>query len=168
MKLKKTSKEFTLYVLAALASALSDILMFTLLRQLGLFFIYCQAASRIVGGATSFLINKHVSFDRHEGRAFIEMKRFSLLYAASYVLSFVLIWLSHSILGFSLLFAKPIADGACFLVNFAVMRNYVYATAPRLAGTLTAAGLGPSSQAAAQPRSLHRRLPGLLPGRQNR
>jgi putative flippase GtrA len=146
MKLTKTTREFTLYVLAALASALSDIVTFTLLAQLGLFFIYCQAASRIVGGATSFLINKHVSFDRHPGRTLVEMKRFSLLYAASYVLSFVLIWLSHSVLGFSLLFAKPMADGACFVVNFVAMRNYVYATAPRLAGTQSAAELGDRGQ----------------------
>ena len=138
MKPQKTARAFALYVLAALVSALSDIATFAFLGQLGLYFIYCQAASRIVGGGTSFLINKHVSFDRHHGRAFIEMRRFALLYVASYVLSFVLIWLFHGAFGLSLLLAKPMADGACFVFNFAVMRNYVYAATPHTAGTLWA------------------------------
>ncbi|MBI2339902.1 MAG: GtrA family protein [Deltaproteobacteria bacterium] len=113
--------------MAAALSALSDIAVFTLLVHSGLFFIYCQAVSRIVGGAVSFFINKHFSFDRHEGRTLIEIRRFLLLYAVSYTLSFVLLWFAHQRWGLRLLYAKPLADGTCFLFNFAVMKLYVYA-----------------------------------------
>lgn len=136
MENKRVLREFIWNIIAALSSALSDILAFTLLFHLGLYFLYCQAASRIVGGITSFLINKNFSFKKHEGRTLIEMKRFGLLYIASYLLGFCLLWLLYKQMGLSLIFAKPLADGICFIFNFFVMKYYVYSKA----GGITAIG----------------------------
>ena len=124
--LKKLSREFYFFILAAASSAISDIVIFTLLVHLGLYFVYCQGISRIIGGVVSFLINKNLSFNRHRRRALIEIRRFLLLYAASYLLSFFILWFLHQQMGLTLLYAKPIADGSCFVVNFIMMKFYVY------------------------------------------
>ena len=44
----------------------------------------------------------------------------------SLALSVGLLYVQVDLLGRSLYWAKLVADGACFLVNFAVMRGYVF------------------------------------------
>jgi putative flippase GtrA len=130
--------QFMKYVTVALISAASDWIVFA-----GLFALFgrpiaAQATSRIVGGVVSFAINKYWSFEsREHKRTLIEAWRFIVLFGASYILSLALFsfmtWVAvHPYV------AKLLADSACFIFNFMVMRLWVYrrrrpgATARRL------------------------------------
>ena len=61
-----------------------------------------------------------------KGRVLVQSRRFLLLYAFSLGLSVGLLFVQVDLLGRSLYGAKVVADGTCFLVNFVVMRGYVF------------------------------------------
>jgi len=123
----KITKSFSLYVLAALASALSDFLVFVTLVSLKVHYIPSQCISRLVGGVVSFVINKNFSFKSETSNSFIEIRRFLFLYAISYFLSIFNLWFIHNVLNAPVLVAKIITDGLGFIINFVLMRIYVFA-----------------------------------------
>ena len=120
-------KGFIRYNCAAILSALSDWITFLFLNQLGIFFVYGQMAARLVGGVTSFTINKYWSF-QSPGKTHILLhgRRFIMLFIFSYFLSNYLLYLFVEWLSFSLLWAKLMADGICYVINFLIMKSYVY------------------------------------------
>ena len=128
-----SKKEFVIYVFNAITSALIDIGIFSIIVVLGLNPFIGHGISRIAGGLTSFVLNKILTFKKNVGRTKIEVRRFLLLYAASYLLSFSLLWFFSSLLGISVLYSKITADAVCFLFNFAVMKLYVYSDTRGLA-----------------------------------
>lgn len=130
--MNRYSREFLFYILAAVLSALSDLTVFTVLVHLGLYFFYAQAISRIIGGVTSFIVNKKLSFNTPWFRTVVESRRFLVLYIVSYTLAFLWLWLYHERLAFPLLYAKVMSDGTGFILNFLVMRSYVYKEVPGL------------------------------------
>jgi len=135
MKKKKVSREFVFYFIAALSSAASDLLAFTALMHLGVYFFYSQMISRVVGGVISFIINKNFSFNTNRKRTLIEIRRFLLLYFVSFNLVLLLLWLVHEKWDLPLLYAKPMCDSIGFVFNFFVMKLYVYAQTRGLIAT---------------------------------
>ena len=120
-------KGFTRYNCTAILSAFSDWATFLILNQFGVFFVYNQMTARLVGGFTSFSINKYWSF-QHPGKSniLLEGRRFIMLFIFSYFLSNCLLYLFAQWLKFPLLWAKLMADGICYITNFIIMKNYVY------------------------------------------
>lgn len=124
----KTVLRFGQYSGVAALSAASDWLTFTVLvSALGVDHLASLMAARLVGGLVSFAVNRQWTFSGGARHSLSRSgRRFLLLYAASYGLSAGL---------FSLLSAvrlppypaKLITDLTCFLVNFAVMKTYVFA-----------------------------------------
>ncbi|MCB9663124.1 MAG: GtrA family protein [Alphaproteobacteria bacterium] len=116
------------YLTTAMASAGSDWLVFKLLGVLGLGPLGAQAVSRIVGGVTSFALNKTWTYESAgTGRTTEEALRFGVLYAVSYVLSLGLLYLAVEVLALPTDPSKLAADGLCFAVNFVAMRAWVFA-----------------------------------------
>lgn len=118
------------YLTTAVASAGADWLVFKLLGWLGVGPLGAQAVSRIVGGVTSFGLNKTWTYgSAATGRTRLEVVRFGVLYAFSYVLSLGTLHVAVAVLGLPVDPSKLFADGLCFVVNFVVMRAWVFASA---------------------------------------
>lgn len=114
------------YASVAVQSAASDWLVFTALVTLGADDLLAQGVGRGVGGVVSFVANKLWAFRSPGGHGLArEVTRFLTLYAFSYALSLGLFALGSELLGPWL--AKAVADTTCFLVNFVVMRAWVFA-----------------------------------------
>ena len=125
-RIKRTNQELIWFILIALMSCVSDFSVFTGLVFIGTNLFASQAVSRIVGGVTSFLLNKYLNFKTPYKRALVEARRFLFLYGVSYFLSLALLGIFHKILGLPLFYSKIMADGTCFVFNFIVMKLYVY------------------------------------------
>ena len=121
------NRKFIFYILIAITSALSDLFTFTVFLFFGLNLYASQGISRIIGGITSFVLNKHFTFEKQVRRTIIEARRFLLLYGVSYLLSFCLIWVLYNLFQLPTFYAKILTDGSCFLFNFIAMKLYVYA-----------------------------------------
>lgn len=120
-------KSFIRYNCSAVLSAFSDWATFLILNQSGLFFVYNQMIARLVGGLSSFSINKCWAFQSPgKTHLLLQGRRFVMLFIFSYFLSNYLLFLFVRKLELSLLWAKLIADGACYITNFFIMKNYVY------------------------------------------
>ena len=125
---RKAARESVAYVSVAVISALSDWIIFTAIVTVfpGAVLI-AQAVARIVGGLVSFSINRTWSFRDQQGHGLTtEARRFLILYVFSYVLSLTTLWVGSSLLGVNPYVAKLFADGLCFVVNFLVMKSYVF------------------------------------------
>ena len=114
------NRKFIFYILIAITSALSDLFTFTVFLFFGLNLYASQGISRIIGGITSFVLNKHFTFEKKVGRTKIEARRFLLLYWVSYLLSFCLIWILYNLFQLPTFYAKILTDGSCFLFNFII------------------------------------------------
>lgn len=135
MSAERTSGQFILYVLIAISSAASDVLVFAGLVFCGVNPLLCQAVARVAGGVTSFALNRNHNFPKSDGWLSIEVRRFLVLYVASYTLSLFCFWLFHRVFKLPLICAKPLVDGLCFLFNFMAMKMYVYAKVPGITAT---------------------------------
>jgi putative flippase GtrA len=120
-------KGFIRYNCAAVFSLFTDWLTFLTLNQLGIFFVYNQMIARLVGGLTSFSVNKYWAFQSPEKTyIFLQGRRFMMLFIFSYFLSNYLLYFFANRLGFSIFWVKLMADGVCYITNFFIMKNYVY------------------------------------------
>ncbi|HIJ62508.1 MAG TPA: methyltransferase domain-containing protein [Rhodospirillaceae bacterium] len=121
---------FGQYGSVAALSAASDWLAFSLLvSALGAGHLASLMTARIIGGLVSFAANRHWTFSGGNTLGLSRNgRRFLLLYGFSYLLSAGLFSLltQGSLPAYP---AKLITDLTCFLVNFAVMKAYVFAQA---------------------------------------
>lgn len=122
----KLVRQFVKYGGVAAGSAGSDWLIFAGLSLLDVHYIYAQMVARLVGGLFSFTINKYWAFDRGHGKLVVEGRRFLLLYVVSYHLSLAILYLLADKLGVMLPLAKLGADSTCLVINFIIMRVYVF------------------------------------------
>lgn len=122
----KLARDFVLYNLVALGSAGADWLVFLSLHALGAGHLAGQIGARGAGGVFSFLLNRRSMATGSDGRTLVQGRRFLLLYAFSMGLSVFLLYVQVDLLHRSLYGAKIVADGSCFIVNFVVMRGYVF------------------------------------------
>lgn len=126
--MQKSAHESVAYISVAGISAGSDWIVFTAINW---FFpgavLTAQAIARIVGGVVSFTINRSWSFKDQQGRGLsVEARRFLILYVFSYVLSLTTLYVLTSLGGLNPYISKAFADGLCFVVNFLVMKSYVF------------------------------------------
>jgi putative flippase GtrA len=121
----KLARAFVLYNLVAVGSAIADWVVFLALQAAGLPLVPRQVGGRLAGGLFSFACNRR-AMQSGEGRGvLVQGRRFVLLYVFSLGLSIAV--LSGLVAaGVSVYASKVVADGTCFLVNFAVMRGYVF------------------------------------------
>jgi putative flippase GtrA len=119
-------KQFSKYGGVAAGSALTDYAVFTLLLFLGTGVLPAQIVSRISGGVFSFAVNKYWSFGAKEGHLKREGRRFLILYGFSYLLALLIVYVLTVDFGINPYPAKLAADTTCFVVNFLVMRHYVF------------------------------------------
>ena len=123
------AKQFSKFGGVAAGSAMTDYAVFSALLFLGIGALPSQMVARIAGGAFSFTINKYWSFGaKGVGSLKAEGRRFLILYAFSYVLALVILYILTEKAGIRSYPAKITADITCFLVNFVVMRNYVFSS----------------------------------------
>ena len=132
-------RQFLKYSSVAATSALVDWLIYGILIYVGAHYMAAQVVSRLVGGAYAFVANKYWSFQRKDRRHInVEGRRFLILYVFSYSLSLLLLYVLGDIAGLNIFVAKLIADGACLIVNFIVMRGYVFHQRVGIIGRLRA------------------------------
>lgn len=121
------TKQFSKYGSVAAGSAATDYAIFLALLFFGTNVLLAQMVSRISGGIFSFFTNKYWSFGAKEANNLkTEGRRFLILYGFSYLLSLALIYLFTEQFGSGPYAAKITADIICFIVNFLVMRRYVF------------------------------------------
>jgi len=121
------AKQFSKYGVVAVGSAVCDYAVFSALLFVGVGALPAQAVARIAGGGFSFSINKYWSFGAKGGGALkVEGRRFLMLYVFSYVLALIILQLLMEHAGVGPYPAKITADITCFVINFLVMRNYVF------------------------------------------
>ena len=119
--------QFGKYIAIAGGSAAVDWAIFLSLNFLFPGPVRAQMVARIGGGLFSFGMNKYFSFQQGNSQALLkETRRFLLLYAFSYVLSVSLMYLGVRILDLPPYWTKLGADSTCLVVNFLVMRGYVF------------------------------------------
>ena len=135
---KSSIKEFPLYIIAAICSAMSDLFVFFALVYLDVSILYSQVAARLVGGGVSFCINRNYSFSTPDsnGSVTIQLRRFVLLYVVSLSLPVFLLDVLHTHIGIVLLVAKPLTDFTCMIFNFFVMKYYIYRSVIGFTGKL--------------------------------
>ena len=115
------------YSATALASTVCDWLVFVGLVFFGFKFVFAQMISRIFGGVVAFLLHRSWSFQNTDGhRISTQGRRFLLLYAFSYCFSISLLYMFTEWLHMEGYLSKIIADTLCFVVNFLLMRFYVF------------------------------------------
>lgn len=124
---KKSAGQFAKYGLVAAMSALSDWAIFTLLFRIFGLPVTAQCVARIVGGVVSFATNRNWSFRRDKKQLLVvEARRFLLLYAFSYMISISIFYTLVDAMGCDPYLGKLVADSACFVINFIVMKLYVF------------------------------------------
>ena len=128
MRIKtKPAGQFAKYGLVAAMSALSDWAVFTLLFMVFGHPISAQCVARIMGGVVSFAANRNWSFRRDKKQLLVvEARRFLLLYAFSYIISISIFYALVNLMGSDPFLGKLVADTACFVINFIVMKLYVF------------------------------------------
>lgn len=123
-------KEGFAYVSVAGLSALSDWLVFTGLSWTmpGQDVVVAQGTARLTGGLVAFLLHRHWSFGHRQGPGLdVEARRFLALYIFSFCISIASVFILVDLLGANRYWSKAAADTLCFIVNFLVMKFYVFA-----------------------------------------
>lgn len=116
------------YGSVALLAAGSDWAGFSLLVSvLGVDHLASLMVARLVGGVLSFLGNRHWTWGTRRQIAITQQgRRFLLLYGGSYLLAVALFSLLTKGAGVPAYPAKVIGDTVCFVINYLVMRHYVF------------------------------------------
>ena len=133
------AKQFSKYGGVAAGSAIADYAVFSALLFLGAGILPAQMFARVAGGIFSFTLNKYWSFGtRSRKTLIIEGRRFIGLYTFSYFLALGILYTLTEYLYLGAYPAKIIADTFCFMVNFVVMRRYVFGGGRGLRGRVRA------------------------------
>lgn len=127
----KSIKEGFAYLSVAGLAALSDWLVFTLISWSlpGQDVVLAQACARLTGGLVAFLLHRSWSFGHQQGHGLdVEARRFLTLYVFSFGLSIATMYILVDVFGANRYWSKAAADTLCFVVNFLVMKFYVFAS----------------------------------------
>lgn len=126
----KSIKEGFAYLSVAGLAALSDWLVFTLISwsMPDQDVVVAQACARLTGGLVAFLLHRSWSFGHQHGHGLdVEARRFLTLYVFSFCLSIATVYVLVEVLDANRYWSKAAADTLCFIVNFLVMKFYVFA-----------------------------------------
>jgi putative flippase GtrA len=122
-------REALAYVSVAGASAASDWAVFALVSWLSpeRDVVYAQAIARLTGGLVAFMLHRSWSFRDQQGVGLTtEAGRFMVLYVFSFAVSIGTVYLMVDLLDFNRYASKAFADVLCFIVNFVVMKFWVF------------------------------------------
>ena len=122
----RVGPQFAKYGGVAVGAMAVDWIAFTILELQGGGYFAAQIVARITGGAFSFGMNKHWSFDSSGGQVLVQGRQFLILFAFSYCLSLGLILTFVESLSINPYVAKAMSDTICFIFNFLAMRSYVF------------------------------------------
>lgn len=96
------------------------------IRYFDHWFLYAHFISRTIGGVSCFVLNRYVTFRSVDSRGFWEdLLRFCMLYAASFVLSSILVYLAVRAAHMGPIPGKVVAECTVFLFNYTVMKYWV-------------------------------------------
>lgn len=120
-------KQFSKYCTVAVGSATVDWLIFTILIFIGTHYLWAQVVGRLCGGLFSFISNKLWSFEQlSKVTLSAEAIRFLMLYAVSFTLAIVCLWLLAEQIGLNPFVGKLLTDLLIFVFNFMAMRYFVF------------------------------------------
>ena len=129
-KSTKSLRDGLAYVSVAGLAAASDWIVFTALSWLmpDGDVVLAQAPARLTGGLVAFLMHRSWSFRDQQGQGMgTEAGRFIALYIFSFCLSIGTMYVLVDLLDLNRYVCKAFADTLCFVVNFVVMKHYVFA-----------------------------------------
>jgi putative flippase GtrA len=128
-------REGAAYISVAGLSAVSDWLVFTAISMMfpAVDVVFAQAPARLTGGLVAFMMHRSWSFRNQQGQGLgTEAGRFLALYVFSFVVSLGTVFVLVDLLGANRYGSKAVADILCFVVNFFVMKFYVFGDAKSL------------------------------------
>jgi putative flippase GtrA len=131
----KSLREGSAYVAVAGLSAASDWSLFTAISWLfpHIDVVFAQGPARLMGGVVAFGLHRLWSFKDQEGQGLgTEAGRFMALYIFSFCVSIGTVYVLVDLFGVNRYGSKAFADILCFIVNFFVMKFYVFADARNL------------------------------------
>lgn len=124
-------RDGSIYAAVAGLSAASDWVVFTLISWWlpATDVVLTQGVARLTGGVVAFALHRAWSFRNQDGAGIgIEARRFLALYIFSFCLSLATVYVLVDLFGFNRYLSKGVADSLCFVVNFFVMKFYVFAS----------------------------------------
>jgi putative flippase GtrA len=141
MSLRALREAFA-YVSVAGASAISDWLVFTLISWFAPQYdvVYAQAVARLTGGLVAFMLHRAWSFRDQQGVGLTtEAGRFMALYIFSFAVSVSTVYVLVDLLDLNRFASKAFADTLCFVINFFVMKFWVFNDSSKV-GRVTTGG----------------------------
>ena len=120
------ARQFGLFAAAAFSAWLLDYFLFTALTAVGsVYFLYANLISKGASMVYYYLVNKYLVFWSYR-RSKEEVARYAALVAVNIVVVNALLYALADGLGWNELAAKPVADATMFIINFFVLRVFVY------------------------------------------
>lgn len=121
------SRQLHVYTLVGAFVFLLDLTAYWIfIRFFDSWFLYAHFISRTIGGVSCFVLNRYITFRSVDSRGFWEdLFRFLVLYAASFVLSSVLVYLAVRAIHLAPVPGKVVAECTVFLFNYTVMKYWV-------------------------------------------
>ncbi len=116
-------------LISMLTACMDNLLFYTFFRQSGNVAASLFAARLIALGFNYAAVRKAVFLSREQHK--IALPRYLLLAAANICLSYSLITYLSGTLGFNVITAKISVESVLFIANFAIQRDFVFATAKR-------------------------------------
>jgi putative flippase GtrA len=132
---KRVAREAVAYISVAGAAAVSDWIIFALISWLSPArdVVFAQAVARLTGGLVAFALHRTWSFREQQGLGLTtEAGRFLALYVFSFCVSLGTVYVLVDMLDFNRYLSKAFADTLCFIVNFIVMKLWVFNASPTL------------------------------------
>ena len=129
-------RELIAYISVAAFAAFSDWIIFALIswKLPDWDVAFAQAPARLTGGLVAFLLHRTWSFSAQQGRGLsTEARRFLALYMFSFCVSLGTLWVLVDVFGANRYWSKAFTDLLCFVVNYIVMKLYVFNDARNLA-----------------------------------
>jgi putative flippase GtrA len=150
----KALREVLAYMTVAGLAAFSDWIVFAAISwaRPDWDVLLAQAPARLTGGLVAFIMHRSWSFRGQQGKGLsTEARRFLSLYVFSFCLSLGTVFVLVDLMALNRFGSKGFADVLCFVVNFIVMKLYVFNdvrnfahAAERLRSAPRAADAGPA------------------------
>jgi putative flippase GtrA len=121
------ARQLHLYTLVGGLVFLLDLTVYwSIMHWFGSWFLYAHFMSRTIGGVACFVLNRHITFRKTGTRDLgQDLVRFIVLYAASFILSSILVYTYVSLVQVPPVPGKVIAECTVFLFNYTLMKYWV-------------------------------------------
>ncbi len=116
---------FVKFAGVGLMSFVFDYLLYLMLLTLGVGFLRAHLFSRVFSGVFNFAINKKMVF-KDKSSVLKSASKYMLAAAFSLAISSLLLWLMVDQLTWQAVWSKPVAEILTFVVNFFVIKHFVF------------------------------------------